>query len=429
MMLSNKRTKVVLGIVAFILLMIGGSAGYYLHFYEENLNKRLPMVVTVKGDRDPEDIAYKFWYTYMQDYKGDNVSSWKRLSDVRFNEFQLLAGDEEEFAVAVTFWAKLEKKNWSVHHSWGKVQKDGTVKDIQWTLRIKRTGENEYTLKRIKPTTATIAGLPPVKDKYQKEAGIDVPDETNRYQIRNGKLEVTYDDGGQWQAVPVALGELFQGDYSGSKKRLIEGSYFISPKKTGFVIGEGDNVNVLLSDDKGETWDKVHIPSTPPRVRLRLLGFTSEQHGYVILTGDRTMSFEAHAIYKTNDGGESWVKTGSVQETNLMVTGGGFINDKLGFMSFGSVRNNGMEYPSLYRTNDGGKHWDKVELPIPAEYQGIFTVAQVPTFDGSQGTLLVNQGPNGDYQGGNVLARFISIDEGATWSFANLVDPDHVLEE
>ncbi|PLR80110.1 hypothetical protein CVD25_19170 [Bacillus canaveralius] len=55
-------------------------------------------------------------------------------------------------------------------------------------------------------------------------------------------------------------------------------------------------------------------------------------------------------------------------------------------------------------------------------------VAQVPTFDGSQGTLLVNQGPNGDYLGGKVLAKFTTIDDGATWFFANLVDPDHVID-
>ncbi|WP_268870651.1 hypothetical protein [Bacillus sp. 1NLA3E] len=41
----------------------------------------------------------------------------------------------------------------------------------------------------------------------------------------------------------------------------------------------------------------------------------------------------------------------------------------------------------------------------------------------------MNQGPSGDYQGGKVLARYISIDKGATWNFANLVDPDNVMGE
>lgn len=72
---------------------------------------------------------------------------------------------------------------------------------------------------------------------------------------------------------------------------------------------------------------------------------------------------------------------------------------------------------------------EKVEIPIPVEYQGIFTVAEVPTFGENQGVLLVNQGPDGDFQGGEVLARYISVDEGATWFFANLVDPDNRIDK
>jgi hypothetical protein len=41
----------------------------------------------------------------------------------------------------------------------------------------------------------------------------------------------------------------------------------------------------------------------------------------------------------------------------------------------------------------------------------------------------VNQGPRGDYQGGKVMARYISLNDGATWTFANLVDPDQEMEK
>ncbi|HJV18126.1 MAG TPA: hypothetical protein VJ546_12270 [Bacillales bacterium] len=111
-----------------------------------------------------------------------------------------------------------------------------------------------------------------------------------------------------------------------------------------------------------------------------------------------------------------------------LVTDGGFINDQLGFISFGELRyEERPPIPNLYRTIDGGSNWERVEVPIPEEYQGYFTIAEVPTFHGTEGTLLVNQGPQGDYLVGKVLAKFASKDQGKTWSFAGLVDPDGVL--
>lgn len=87
------------------------------------------------------------------------------------------------------------------------------------------------------------------------------------------------------------------------------------------------------------------------------------------------------------------------------------------------MEEDGAEHPALYRKNDGGQSWEEVNIPIPVEYTGIFTIAEIPVNDGTQGALLVNQEPNGDYEGGKVLARFTTVDEGATWFFSNLVDP------
>lgn len=437
---KNAKVKMVLTIVLTVLLIISGVLFYYLNIYKKDFNKDLPMPHTVEPDhQDPDDIAYYFWMKMMQPYQGKDVSSWNRMTDVRFNKFQLLAGDETEFAVAVTFWVQLEKGKWSTHNNLGTVQEDGTIKDIQWTFRIKKTAENEFTLVRIEDTSDAVTGLAPVEDKFQKDAGIKVPDANYRYQIQNGNLEVTYDNGENWRKVPVEVADLFKGDYSGSKQILIEGSYLISAERTVFMTtpdwsafenGGDTSIKILQSTDKGKTWKTTKMPSPFPSIRFRQIGFTSEQNGYLIVTGERTMRAEANAIFTTNDGGKSWTKAGAVEDSYRMVMGGGLINDKLGFISFDTL--NVMDQPgrpSLYQTNDGGKTWAEVAVPIPVEYAGIFLVAEVPTFDGTQGTLLVNQGPNGDFQGGKVLARYISIDEGATWQFSNLVDPDNIIQK
>lgn len=425
----NRKRKLVLCSIYLLIVIVVGAITYYYQFYDEDLNQSLPLTVTVESDEhNQENIASQLLSQYLQQYQETTTNSGKRITNVKYNKFQLLAGNEQQFAVGVTFEAKLERGKWSAHRSWGKVEKDGTVIGIQWTLRIKQTGENTYTLERIENTSQAIAGLDPVKDMYQKEAGIKVPDQNNAYVIVNQELKVTYDHGEHWRAVPVPLNDLFNGAYSGSKQELIEGSYVITPEKTAFVIGDSENVRILLSTDKGENWSKVPVPNSIPGIRMRLLGFATKQNGYLILTGDKTMSWEANAIFKSSDGGKSWVKAGQVEQKRL-ITDGGFITEQLGFISFGSI--NVMEQPprpSLYRT-DGGKSWAEVKVLIPVEYNGIFVEAEVPTFDGSQGTLLVNQGPSGDYQGGKVMARYISQDDGATWTFANLVDPDQVMEK
>ena len=432
--------SIVIG-VCIAALFVGG--GLLLGYYKADFNKKLPMTATFESnDVQPEDVAYKFWLELIKPYQERDVAPWERLIDARFNKFQLLAGDKNDFAIGVTFWVKPESGTWSIFHNWGERQKDGTIQDIHLTMRIKNTGKNEFKLTKIEETSNAVAGLAPVKEHYQKEAGVKVADENNRYTIENGRLKVTYDNGKHWHNVPVKSDALFVGDYSGPQDTLIPRSFVISPKKTAFVFVEKkqqtkqlglenvENVKVIYSEDKGETWRESNVPGTFPSVRLRMLGFTSNQNGYLIVTSDRTMSFEANVVFKTNDGGKSWREAGSVQGVNSLVTDGGFINDQLGFISFGSKNElDKQPLPYLFRTPDGGRTWNEVEVPIPAEYQGIFTVAQLPVFDGSQVTLLVNQGPSGDFQGGKVLARFISLDEGVTWHFANLVDPDQVLSE
>lgn len=438
-MAAKKKWTLLFVIGACIIVLIIGVS-LLLKFYKADFNKKLPMTVTLESNNvKPEDVAYKFWMELITPYEESNVPPWARLNDVRFNKFQLLAGDKKDFAIGTTFWVKPKSEMWSIFHNWGTRQKDGTIQDIQWTMRIKNVGKNKFRLTKIEETSNTVAGLAPVKEHYQKEAGVKVDDENNGYTIENRKLKVTYDNRKHWHTVPIKINELFGGEYNGQQDTLIPGSFVISPNKTAFVIvekeqqietgqPEPEKIKVVYSVNKGTTWKESSVPMTFPSVRIRMIGFTSKQNGYLIVTSDRTMNFESHVVFKTNNGGKSWKEVGSVPGVNSLVTDGGFINDRLGFISFGS-KNEMDKQPSpyLFRTSDGGRTWGEVEVPIPSEYQGIFTVAQVPVFDGSQGTLLVNQGPSGDFQGGKVLARFISVDKGVTWNFANLVDPDQVL--
>ncbi|RHW43515.1 exo-alpha-sialidase [Neobacillus notoginsengisoli] len=386
------------------------------------IDSKLPYTLqVVEGDEKPETIAYRFWFELM-----DRLLQEGAIAGKTFTRFTKLAGDENSFIVAAVFQVQLPEAP-KIDYGLGKADENRVVPDIVWKLSINKGEGLTYTLTNIERTTDTKIGLPPVEsmEDYQKKAGIKDQSKGIDYEMKDDTLRVTYDGGENWKVVPVAVGDLVRGDSNDPQEQLMDGSYVMTPEITAFLL---NGVRVLTSRDKGETWNEVLVSNQLPALRLQKLGFTSGQDGYLILTGEKTMSWEAHFVFKTNDGGRSWHNAGSVKDVYSLVTDGGFINGQLGFISFGEIRYEGQPpKPNLYRTADGGANWEPVEVPIPEEYLGYFTVAEIPVFNGTEGTLLVNQGPNGDYLGGNVLAKFVSRDQGKTWSFVGLVDPDGVL--
>ncbi|MFC4799625.1 WD40/YVTN/BNR-like repeat-containing protein [Neobacillus sp. GCM10023253] len=385
-----------------------------------DINSKLPYTVQVEeSDQKPETIAYRIWFDFMNQLVSEGA-----ITNKSFTRFTKLSGDENYFIAAVVFQVQLPEGTQKIDYGWGKVQETRVVPNIVWKLSIKKEENLTYTLTNIERTTDTQIGLPPVEtlEEYRKNVGIEEPSKKIDYEIKDDKLRVTYNRGKSWKVVPVAVEDLL----GSTDQKLLDGSYLITSEITAFVLNKG--LTVLISRDKGKSWNEVLVSDQLPSLRMRKLGFTSDKDGYLIVTGEKTMSWEAHFVFKTNDGGVSWYNAGSVKDVYSLVTDGGFIDDQLGFISFGELRYEAQPpIPNLYRTIDGGANWERVEVPIPEEYQGYFTIAEIPAFNGNEGILLVNQGPQGDYLGGKVLAKFTSQDTGKTWSFAGLVDPDGVL--
>lgn len=132
------------------------------------------------------------------------------------------------------------------------------------------------------------------------------------------------------------------------------------------------------------------------------------------------MSQEYSTAFLTYDGGETWEATADPPTTRL-IANGGFIDETTGFLSYGTIN---PEEPDFYVTQDGGSTWDKAIFNIPEKYDKIFAQAEVPVKEENHLAILVNQGHNGDYQGGRVKGKFISKDNGLTWDFSMEVLPD-----
>lgn len=253
---------------------------------------------------------------------------------------------------------------------------------------------------------------------------VDMEEEIS-YSLQNDELNITFDHGNTWKTVPVEKDHLFEGEYNGSEQELIDGSYVLNENRAAFLYSTGptwDNKQILLtySLDEGETWQDAVVTENYTAMRFRKVDFLNDFFGYVIISGGRTMSQEASHVYLTHDGGENWEETTNSGRTTL-ISDGGFVDEQTGFLSFGTIN---PERPDLYVTQDGGNSWSEATFHVPKEYTEIFVSAEVPVKEGDGLSVLVNQGPNGDYKGGNVKGKFISEDNGTTWEFQKEVDPD-----
>lgn len=275
-------------------------------------------------------------------------------------------------------------------------------------------------------------------NKPQRLQPVNIDDQIG-YSLQNDELNITFNQGEDWITVPIDKDQLFNGEYTGNRQRLIEHSYVMTEERLAFLYLEVPNENesgkrllVTTSVDQGQTWEDLvvigpqhtlenaaAVEQPPPAIRFRKVDFLSGQFGYVIVTGERVVAQEGLYMYMTNDGGENWQLTNQPDVTRLIYDGG-FVDEVTGFLSVAGIT---PVNPELHVTQDSGNTWDQANINVPTEYSEIFLIAEMPFKEGDHLEVLVNQGPNGDYKGGRVKGKFVSDDNGTTWDFVEEVEP------
>jgi photosystem II stability/assembly factor-like uncharacterized protein len=178
---------------------------------------------------------------------------------------------------------------------------------------------------------------------------------------------------------------------------------YFSDANHGIVVG--DSGFILKTSDGGAHWtehrnqETYNVPSLSedghliltPAIRdlpLTALSFTDAQHGYATGSG----------VFKTSDGGDTWVSIGPPPLSGDMVFGGGFgaqfLSPQVGVVA---------GLTGLIRTEDGGTTWVREKLEMDTVYHGIH-LYDLQFADANTG-----------YAGG-FAGLFKTADAGKTWT-------------
>lgn len=429
----KKGYRIAVSFFIVIAILSGCYFGYYK--YQQSKIKFFPPEGFSVGvnTRDLTVVGTKWLEAYTEQYRGKYVPRNLKLIDYSIDGIEI----KETNVIQIDFSVVTKKLDERSTYNWNGVIEENKIKS-QWVLWFRAESNSEgafiYTVTKLqRPSGYDLEKYQTSgekeRDEYIHEYEAEIPYEKQQYtyKIENGICYVSYDKGNTWKEVPVPLETLVAvGDGRAYYNKLQEKSYVITSEKTAFAYGgtRESPLRMTYSEDMGITWKTSEISTNLYSTRVKFCSFPTVTVGYVIATGDRTMSQESQTIYKTTNGGESWEVVGYGPSTWLLQSGG-FVDENLGFMSYPKIE--GAE-TNFYRTEDGGKTFEPVILPVhKEEWMGStfepFIQPETPYIEDGQLFLLMGQGGQGDFKGGTVMAKYKSMDRGKTWSFVELVEP------
>jgi photosystem II stability/assembly factor-like uncharacterized protein len=200
----------------------------------------------------------------------------------------------------------------------------------------------------------------------------------------------TTDGGKTWQSF----------DFHGQPAGLI-GHFFFNDQAAWVIMGSSEDAHtsltVMRTTDGGQHWTPLHMPPA-----MENITFLDQLHGWAWSRGPITGVPATRTLYKTFDGGATWIKLGSMSTTRTLddLTPGALpFGDDLDLAFLTPQRGWAIIYPPqvsqrafLFLTQDGGKTWQLQHLPQPATgpIPGIHTTIQGNV---QSGALIVMQGP------------------------------------
>ncbi|MPM75539.1 hypothetical protein SDC9_122532 [bioreactor metagenome] len=390
--MKNKKRTILIIIISIIILMILFVTGYHLY-------KRYEMndLVTITND---------FFNEYTK--KGEEKYEELNMKAIyKNNETVIVAGDKNEFVGMVYFEVNVD------------VNGENDYTSSYHTMRIKKDVNGKYKLVE-EGNTVNIEGLKLVNysnNKKEKENLSEIEDdmEINEakktlgiyYQIHPSGLGLSYNKKKSWIDVPIS-NEYLISNINYNENKLKENTCYISHKKTAFVSNYNSDVLITVTDDKGKTWNKVELKGAYQEGDL-FIGFSSQDNGYCVITTDVAMGKQFSYVYITTDGGKTFKEIGNTNEVYpRIITGVGFLDENIGFIGFRYESDNN---PTVYRTDDSGITWEKLNIKLPVDYNCDYATPLNLKFEKDTIMLPVKLRDN------DKVINFISMDKGLTFKY------------
>lgn len=425
--MEKHRVKKWILLGASLLLIMAAAVLILVKVNVDETVERMHPVVSVEKDYPNRRNINKVADALLNEYlRGGN-----RYHQIRFAK--MLKEKDDVLTIEVTFDLHLPEEEREERREWGILGGDG-VMHCEWVLTAHRLNEGQEmpedeTNGQIKGVRYELLDVRYLEDVLteegtsRKELGIPLQQVLTAdcyYRTQGDEVSVTWDGGQTWAVLPVGLESLTtRGEEVYDRSELQPGSYYISPEKLAFIYGGSTSLpcTLLFSDDQGKTWSvtelDVYTEDLRQRVRACYVDFAPDGTGVIAVGAWRERNSESAQIFRSADGGKTWETINPPERYPGLVRGIGFASDEVGFLVKGE---------SLFRTEDGGKTWEEQTVSDDPQYPQ----PQAPVFtDAENGTMIVNQGSNGDLGDGSHVVQYTTSDAGKTWTF----DQEAILEK
>lgn len=242
-------------------------------------------------------------------------------------------------------------------------------------------------------------------------------DATHAYSVdEDGNMSISYRDGSVTANVPLKIDTTGQVMGMGPDETGIYISEDITAIVYGFADGTSKPLNVLISNDMGESWKEYTIEGAMG-YDTKFIGFTNQKDGWIVTGGSAGVGKSLNHIYQTSDGGQNWEEIGNANDIYAeQLTGVGFSNKNIGFLGFRYYEDQG---PVIYWTRDRGQSWERLSVSLPKKFDQYNKTPRSPIFNGKEGLFPISLSDDSGVVGNIYL---YSNDEGRSWAYDESYD-------